>query len=249
MENNLVSIITASYNTENFIKETIESVLSQTYQNWELIIIDDCSTDNSIAIIQNYLKIDSRIKLIKLEENSGAAITRNKGIQMASGTYIAFLDSDDLWMKDKLATQIAFMEKFNYNFTFTAYKKIDEKSELLPKCYAYVAEKVSYTNMVSSNKIGCLTAVYNQKNLGKMFMPIMRKRQDYGLWLAILKNEKYAYGINKPLALYRIRKFSVSSNKFELIKWNWILFYKIEKHSLIKAFYYLMLNIMVKIVK
>lgn len=248
MLSNLVSIITANYNSERFIEYTIESIISQTYQNWELIIVDDCSTDKSVAIINDYIKNDTRIKLILLSENSGTGVARNKAIEMSNGSYIAFLDSDDAWLPNKLELQIEFMNKNNFNFTFTSYNRIDEDGKDLNSIIT-CKKTLSYNQMLYSNKVGCLTAMYNAENLGKIYMPIIRKRQDYALWLKLLKIEKRAYGLDIVLAKYRIRRNSISNNKIEMLKWNWLLFRKIEKLSFLRSLYLVLSNIFIKIIK
>ena len=176
-------------------------------------------------------------------------IARNNSIKYAKGKYLAFLDSDDLWISNKLALQINFMKNNNFNFTFTSYMMIDEKSSIIKNSLIQSLQKISYDDMLSENIIGCLTVIYNQEKLGKLYMPNIRKRQDYGLWFKILKNEKFAYGMKESLAYYRIGQSSLSKNKFDLIKWNWILFHKVEKHSLFKSSYYLLLNIFNKVKK
>ena len=165
MNYKLVSIITPSYKSEKFISQTIESVLGQTYQNWEIIIVDDVSPDNSNKIIEEYSKKDSRIKLIKLEKNSGAAVARNIAIEESKGRYIAFLDADDIWKPEKLEKQIEFMRKNNYAFTYTAYEKVDENGVVFGKIG--VPLKVSYNQLLRTCVIGCLTAVYDREKLAK----------------------------------------------------------------------------------
>ncbi len=207
--NNLVSIITPSYNSEKFIANTIASVLAQTYTFWEMIIVDDCSTDNSVKIINSFK--DKRIKLITLKENSGAAVARNKAIAKAKGNFIAFLDSDDFWYPNKLEVQINFMVKNNYKLTYTSYQQVDENATPIKKIECH--KKLSYQDLLSANRIGCLTAVYAADKLGKIYMPTIRKRQDYAFWLSILKKIDYAYGIQQVLANYTIRNQSISNNK------------------------------------
>ena len=244
MQESLVSIITPCYNSANFIIETMESVIHQTYQNWELLITDDGSKDNSVSIIQDYVKKDSRIRLFKIE-NSGAAVARNYSIKQARGMYIAFLDSDDIWLPFKLEKQIDFMELNNYNFTYSSYQKMDESGSL-GNLVTIVKDRLNYKDMLSSNKIGCLTAVYNAEVLGKIYMPLIRKRQDYALWLKILKLTDFAYGLDEVLACYRIREVSISSSKVEMLQWNWKLFRAIEKKNFVMSLYYLMQNILNK---
>lgn len=235
--NELVSIITPSYKSEKFIKKTIESVILQTYQNWEMLIVDDCSPDNSNKIIENYVSKDCRIKIIKLNNSSGPAIARNKAIENAKGRFIAFLDADDVWLPQKLEKQIKFMIEKQIEFSFTEYIKIDENNKEISGVISR-PEKVNYKKMLKSNFIPCLTAIYDTKKLGKVYMPLILKRQDYGLWLKILKKIEYAYALNEPLALYRIHSNSVSSNKFIAAYYVWKLFREEEKLNLFKASYY-----------
>lgn len=242
----LVSIITPLYNAEKYIISTIQSIQAQSYKNWEMIIIDDLSTDNSSGIVEKYINKDKKIKLIKLRKNCGGAVARNRGIKEAKGKYIAFLDSDDLWHPQKLEKQVKFMEKNSFNFTYTQYEKIDEEGNKLNEIVKSKA-KVSYNELLKSNQIGCLAAMYNAGKLGKIYMPLIRKRQDYALWLQVLKKSVYGYCLKENLAQYRIVNGSVSSNKINLIKYNWKLFRKIEKLSILKSFYYLSWNILIKL--
>lgn len=241
----LVSIITPCYNSEVFIHKTIESVLEQSYDNWEMLITDDGSTDNSVELITNLSQQDDRIKLFKIM-NSGAAVARNNSIKHAKGVFIAFLDIDDLWLPKKLELQIKFMLEHNYLLTYTSYQRMSENGVLLNKIIE-AKEKLSYNNMLTSNKIGCLTAVYNQEVLGKVYMPLIRKRQDYALWLKILKKIDFAYGLNEVLSLYRLNDVSMSSNKIEMLKWNWKLFKQVENKNFIVASFLVLCNVISKI--
>lgn len=225
--------------------QTIESVLSQTYKNWEMLIVDDASPDNSNEIIARFMQSDNRIKLFKLEINSGPAIARNKAIGEAKGRYIAFLDADDVWFPEKLEKQIDFMKEKKLFFTYSSYLVIDEEDKFIGKRIAL--ESITYNNMLCSNKIGCLTAIYDSFQLGKIYMPNILKRQDYGLWLKILKKTGPIQGILDPLAIYRIRKNSVSSNKLTLIKYHYLLFRQHEKLPMVQSLYYLSINIINKI--
>ncbi|MGY5393441.1 glycosyltransferase family 2 protein [Acinetobacter sp. NigerLNRRAM0016] len=231
-----VSIITPSYNSAEFIEKTINSVLLQTYTNWEMLIIDDCSTDDSIGLIQSYIDKDARIKLIQLQKNSGAAVARNKGIQNAQGRFIAFLDSDDSWCYDKLEKQVHFMLENGYAFTYTAYHKVNELGENIGNMY--IPDKVNYHQLLKTCIIGCLTAMYDVHKLGKMDFPLIRKRQDFALWLKILRYEPFAYGLQEDLASYTVRSDSISANKFKAAQYNWYLYRKIENLSLFLSSYY-----------
>ncbi|PHS40071.1 MAG: glycosyl transferase [Sulfurovum sp.] len=237
MDNIEVSVIMPSYKSEQFLAATIDSVINQTFKEWELIIIDDCSPDNSNKIIGEYMEQSEKIKLISLKSNSGPAIARNRGIQEAKGRYIAFLDSDDLWHLDKLSKQISFMQEQDIALSYTSYYRIKETSGKIIYQF-YVPEKVDYSELLKQNIIGCLTAIYDTKKIGKVYMPDIDKRQDFGLWLSILKKVPYAYGITEPLAYYRVRSASVSSNKILASKYNWKLYREVEKLPLYKAIYY-----------
>ena len=235
--NNLVSIITPSYNSARFISLTIESVLAQTYENWEMIIVDDCSPDNSNEIIKKYCKKDNRIKLIKLEKNVGPAVARNIAIKEAKGKFISFLDADDLWLPEKLEVQIKFMKTHDLVFMYSAYKVIDEDGNDLG--IFVPPEEVTYYSILKTNPIGCLTAIYDAEKLGKVYMPdILKSQEDYAAWLKILKQIKKTKGIKEPLAIYRIRKNSVSSNKLKAAKYQWKIYREVEKLDLIRSIYY-----------
>ncbi|GLI56799.1 glycosyl transferase [Propionigenium maris DSM 9537] len=236
------SIITPMYNAEQYIGETICSILDQTYANWEAIVIDDNSTDNGAEIVEKFVEKDSRIKLIKLQENVGGAVARNMGIKAAKGDYIAFLDSDDLWHPEKLNKQVQFMENNNYSLTYTWYEKIDVNGNSLEKIMRS-KNRVNYEEMLKYNYIGCLTAMYSVKRLGKIYMPEIGKRHDYALWLEILKRTEFAYCLEETLAQYRLVQGSLSSSKISLINYHWALFRRIEKFGPIKSSYYLIYNI------
>jgi len=234
----LVSVITASYNAEKYIQDTIKSVQAQTYQNWEMLITDDCSTDNTCEMVKNLAKNDSRIKLFQLKQNSGPAVARNNSIKEAKGDYLAFLDADDIWFDFHIQESINFGHQKNTPFVFASYKRSNENLEYVYSDFI-VPPKVSYTDILKSNAISCLTAFINIEKLGKKYMPNVRKRQDMGLWLKYLKDCKFAYGIQKPHAIYRMRDNSLSRNKMDLIKHQWRYYRKIEKLNPIKSLYFL----------
>ena len=213
----LVSIIMPSYNSEGTILESIQSVLSQTYKNWELIIVDDRSTDNTWQVIQTYADKYDNIRIYQNKENLGAGASRNFAIKKARGRFIAFLDSDDLWTEDKLAEQIPFMLKNNYPLTYTHYSRFSSEEEL---SVVTAPEYTTYKKLMYSNVIGCLTAVYDTQALGKRYMPLIRKRQDMGLWLDILKDTPKAYCLPKALAKYRMDS-GMTANKFSVLSYQW----------------------------
>lgn len=238
MQQPLVSVITPTYNAELFISATIESVCAQTYTNWELVIVDDASSDTTVDILKKYAAADDRIKFHVLETNSGAAIARNTAIEKASGSYIAFLDADDLWMPEKLFKQIAFMQENDIQICFSSYELMDEAGKSLGKMVKALP-KVDFSKMLKSNYVGNLTGIYNAEALGKVYMPNIRKRQDWALWLTLIKKVGYAYGIEEPLAKYRLRENSISSNKLNLLKYNYTIYRKALKFGAFKSSLYL----------
>jgi teichuronic acid biosynthesis glycosyltransferase TuaG len=229
----LVSIITPTYNCQDFIAQTLDSVAAQKYHNWEHIIVDDGSSDATVSIVKRYMKIDPRIKLHILSVNSGPAIARNHAINLASGRFIAFLDADDLWHPEKLNIQITFMLDNKVNFSYSNFSVIDESGYTLyeQKC----PQTVSYHQLLRNNCIGCLTAVFDASFFGYAKMPIIRKRQDFGLWLSLLKRTDAAVGIPISLAQYRLRSESVSSNKLDAARYTWSLYRSHEKLSFVSA--------------
>ncbi|MGL4537662.1 MAG: glycosyltransferase family 2 protein [Cetobacterium sp.] len=234
MNENLVSVIVPNYNCEKYIEETLNSILKQTYKNIEIIIIDDYSSDKSYQIALTYAQKYQNIKVERLEKNSGAAVARNRGIKLAQGKYIAFLDSDDIWLEVKLEKQIKLMEDMNYNMTFTGYEHVNELGEKIG-VEIRTPKKVSYNMLLWHDYFGCLTVVYNQQKLGKIYSENIRKNNDYSLFLNILKKEKFAYSVKENLAKYRIRKGSISRNKIQTIKPHYYLIRKIEKQSTLKS--------------
>ena len=237
----LVSVITASYNAENFIEETIKSVQSQTYQYWEMLITDDCSKDKTCEIIERISQKDSRVKLFKLEKNLGPAVARNNSIKEAKGRFIAFLDSDDLWLPDKLNIQINEMTDKNYAVSFTSYIYIDELGKHIGK-EVQAIKLLSYSKLLKNNYIGNLTGIYDAKLIGKIYNPMLRKRQDWCIWLeALKKSNKPALGIQNSLSKYRIRSNSLSSKKFQLIKYNYLVYRNFLKYNTFKSVGYLII--------
>jgi glycosyltransferase involved in cell wall biosynthesis len=239
MIDGLVSIITPSYNSANYIEETINSVQNQTYQNWEMIITNDGSSDNSTNIIKEIIKKDSRIKLIEIN-NSGPAIARNNSIKNAAGQYLAFLDSDDLWFPEFISTSILKIKE-SEGFVFASYKRCNEVTLKEEYRDFIVPEKVTYFDILKTNSISCLTAFIDIKKLGKELMPEVMYRQDMGLWLTYLKKIKFAYGIKTPLAIYRIRRQSHSRNKKRLLKPQWFFYRNVEGISFLGSMYYMII--------
>ncbi|SHL36311.1 glycosyltransferase family 2 protein [Flavobacterium saccharophilum] len=215
----LVSIITPTYNAEKFITETLKSVQNQTYQNWEMILVDDASTDKTVNIIADFAEKDSRIKLFKLEKNSGNGFARNIALEKAVGKYIAYLDADDLWFANKLEKQIGFLKTNTLPFTFSFYDCIDEEGNSLNR-RVEAPINLTYDELFFCNYVGNLTAIYDVDYFGKIVIEATQKRQDWRLWLTILKQIQLTKPVPEPLAFYRIRKDSISSSKFKLIKHN-----------------------------
>ena len=228
MMNELVSIITPSYNTSRFIGKTIESVLSQTYKNWEMIIVDDCSTDNTDEVVSKYK--DPRIRYLKNKKNSGAAISRNYALREAKGKWIAFLDSDDLWMPEKLEKQIAFMEDNGYHFSCCATTSIDEDDNLSGR-YTRRPHHVNKIGMYLYCWPGCLGTMYDANVVGLIQIADLKKNNDYAMWLKVIKKCDF-YGFDEVLAVYRVRKQSISHDRFiKLLRSHYLLFREGERMS------------------
>lgn len=215
-----------SYNTGKFIHESIESVLAQTYTNWELLIIDDCSTDDTELAISKYLS-DKRLHYHKNKLNSGAAVSRNLALREAKGRWIAFLDSDDLWEPTKLEKQISFMEEHNYHFTYTNYCEIDEKSMSLGKLITG-PKQITKTGMYNYCWMGCLTVMYDASVIGIIQVNNIKKNNDYAIWLKVCQKAD-CYLLDECLAKYRKRAGSISNHSYRtLIKWHFKLFHEAD---------------------
>jgi glycosyltransferase, family 2 len=236
IEKEKVSIIVPMYNAEKFIGKTIESVLAQTYQNWEMLIMNDVSTDNSLAIVSVYAKKDERIKIVNTEKNVGVVKGRNFLIDLASGKYIAFLDADDYWHNEKLEKQIKFMKEKNASISCTEYTRVKENEEKIND--VIIKEEISYNDMLKNNYLGCLTVIYDAEKIGKRYFKELEKNEDYVLWLEIVKDVNTIYGLKENLAYYRVLDNSRSSNKVKTAKVRWEIYRKIEKLSLLKSLYY-----------
>lgn len=234
----LVSIITPTYNSEKFIAETIRSVQNQTHKNWEMLIVDDCSSDKTVDIIQQFMEDDYRIHLVRLNKNSGASKARNEAIKLVKGDYMTFLDADDIWFPDFIQNSIDTIDKVGIPFVFSSYRRSNEKLEFVYSDFI-VPQKVTYKDILKTNSISCLTAFLYVKVLGIKQMPDILKRQDMGLWLKYLKEIPYAYGIQEPKAIYRIRENSLSRDKKKLIKYQWQFYREVEKLSIIESAYYM----------
>lgn len=235
----LVSVIMPTYNSGKTLQRSVDSILNQTYSNLELLITDDCSKDDTAELIRRIEATDSRVHATLLTSNFGPGYARNEAIGRAKGRYIAFCDSDDRWFPDKLERQIAFMDEKKCALSYTSYLVCDEHDNDVGIVVA--PEKMDLSMLKRDNKIGCLTAVYDTALLGqKYFMPTLRKRQDWALFLTILKSCGVAYGITDPLAYYRDMSGSISSNKFSLVKYNVRVYQQILGYSKLKSYSYFM---------
>ena len=237
--NALVSIITPTYNSAKFIAETIQSVQNQTYQNWEMIIVDDGSSDETESVVLSILQNDNRIQFHKLSQNSGPAVARNTGIEKASGDYMTFIDADDIWFPTFIENNIKTIQETGIPFVFSSYRRANEQLEFVYSDFI-VPHKVSYTDILKSNSISCLTAFLDIKKLDKKYMPLIRKRQDMGLWLNYLKVIPFAHGIQETQAIYRIRENSLSRKKSDLIKYQWQFYRNVEKLNIFQSVYYML---------
>jgi len=231
-----VSIVMPCYNSEKYVRDSILSVVGQTYSDWELLVVDDCSTDKSIEVIEPFLE-DNRIKLFRNATNRGPVFSRNFAMENASGEIIAFLDSDDRWYDNKLEKQIALYERApDTAMVYADYEHIDAKGEQTGKVLI-APESVGYKDILKTCSIGCLTATYNRKLLGKRYF-IEHGHEDYILWLSILKQGYLALNVGEVLAQYRITNDSISANKFRAAGWQWSIYRNIEKLGLLKSLWY-----------
>jgi len=239
----LVSIIMPAYNAANTLASSIDSVLAQTYLNWQLIVVDDCSSDKTASIADRYEKMDNRIVFLRTQTNSGVAKARNRAIQISEGRFIAFLDSDDIWSPEKLSHQVWFLLENDLPFTYSAYSLFGESK----KDYVFnPPKKLTYNVLLKTNSIGCLTAIYDTKILGKRYMTITLDRQhDYALWLSICKDVGELHGIPYPLAKYRVQQASLSSNKLAVSKSHWKVYRFVEGLNIMRSVYY-QVNYMLK---
>lgn len=230
----LVSIIMPSYNTASFIAESIQSVLAQSYKDWELIIVDDCSPDNTDEVVRTFL-IDERIKFFKNEKNSGAAVSRNRALREAKGKWIAFLDSDDLWMPDKLKKQVSFMKKNGYHFSYTNYAEIDTEDKR-NGITVTGPKKITKTGFFNYCWPGCLTVMYDAETVGLIQIADIKKNNDYAMWLKVCQKAD-CYLLDEELALYRRgRAGSVSTHSIKtMIGWHYKLYRDAEKQNPVAA--------------
>lgn len=236
----LVSIITPCYNAVLYLPQAVGSVLSQTYSHWELLIIDDCSTDGSYELIQQYANMDSRIKCFKTASPSGSpTLPRNIGIEHAQGTYVAFLDCDDVWLPDKLEEQIIFLEENHYDFIYSNYEKMSWDNRRA-KRIVYARKTSSYWDTLESCEIPCLTVMMRRSLIGNLRFKLIPK-EDYAFWLEILRRGYKAYNTEKIHALYREVKNSRSGNKFKMFKSQWYVLRQIEGVKVTPAIYFIVI--------
>lgn len=233
-----LSVITPVYKAEDYLKDTIESVLNQTYTDWEMILVDDQSPDRSADIIKDYAAKDKRIKLIQLQENSGAAVARNKGLEAAQGRYIAFIDADDVWLPHKLETQLKFMEENEEAFTYTQYQMVNDDGQVLKKVDKDLPKRLDYKGLLKNTAIACSTVVIDRQVIGDFRMPLKRKGQDTATWLMILRDHDYAYLVPEILGEYRLHEGSLSENKWKALARTWDTYRNYENIPLIPAAYY-----------
>ncbi|MBF6626538.1 glycosyltransferase [Aerococcaceae bacterium zg-BR9] len=238
MDEQLVSIITPVYNAARFLDTMIESIVNQTYQDWELILVDDKSEDESIHIIEQWQAKDSRIRYIELAENSGAAVARNRAMAAARGRWIAFIDSDDFWAPDKLALQLSFMQMTKVAFSYTDFALVDEEGTVI-KSQVHVPNRLDYDGLLKNTAIACSTVMIDQSVVGPFRMPLVRKGQDTATWLMLMREHGLtAYAVPKVLNYYRQVDGSVSSNRLAALKRTWHTYRHLEQLPLTKAIYY-----------
>lgn len=237
-QQSLVSVIMPAYNASAFIAESIRSVQQQTNPNWELLVIDDASVDDTPEIVQSLKAEDQRINLHRLPANQGAGFARNIGIKAATGKFICFLDADDLWKPHKLETQLELMQEQQVDVCYSSYELISEEGRSLGK-QIKALNNLSFDKLKKANYVGNLTGIYNAGKLGKIYCPLIRKRQDWGLWLLAVEKAGYARGIQEPLALYRERRNSISGNKLEMLQYNYQVYRKVLGYTRQKSLFWM----------
>lgn len=232
----LISIIMPMFNAEKTIEKAVQSVQQQSFKFWELIIVDDNSTDNSLKLVSCLAQKDSRIKILRLSENKGAAVARNYALEYTTGRYIAFLDADDFWYPGKLERQLDYMKLKKSVFCFTSYVRVDKngnqlKEELAPNC-------ITYHDLLRRNVIGCLTVMYDTAVIGKQPMPLYKRPHDYALWLKLVKYFHHADGLDEILAVYLVDRGTLSTNKLAVAREVWSIFRQQERLGLLSSIWY-----------
>jgi teichuronic acid biosynthesis glycosyltransferase TuaG len=233
----MFSIIMPTYNSERFVLEAVESVLGQGVDSWELLIVDDASEDDTRRILEGIELNEPRVRAFYRETNGGPAVSRNMAISRASGRFIAFLDSDDVWREDKLERQLELFAQTGTPLAYSAYEKVSESGDRIGRV-VQVPPETSYRDLLGATVIATCTAVYDTMHVGKVLMPDIRKRQDFGLWLRILRGGGVAKAVNEPLAYLRKRAGSLSSNKLSAAYYVWRVYRELEKLSLLESTYY-----------
>ncbi|BEI21844.1 glycosyltransferase family 2 protein [Vibrio fluvialis] len=236
MNIDLVSIVSPIFNGKKSIELTYASILSQTYQNWEWLVVDDGSTDGSREWLSQISLQDKRVVVLLNSNNQGAAYARNQAIAAAKGRFIAFLDADDQWAPEKLEIQLKEMDERDLDFCYTSYDLVTSGKTKIGVRKAPIS--VSYTSLLKCNEVGCSTAIYDLKRLGKVYMPLLRKRQDLGLWLKLVKLGAKAGGVDKSLVQYTVGTNSLSANKWKVLKYQWAIYRQLERLSFIHSLYY-----------
>ena len=234
MSDPLLTVIMPSYNAERFIAESIESVIAQTIEDWELVIVDDASTDATADVVGDYQRRDERIRLVTQDTNRGPAHARNIALEQARGELMAFIDSDDIWYPEKTAKQVSKMQRYQADLSYTSYKRRRDGEQDGP--LVAVPERVNYHTMLRRNLIACSTAIVRRSTCGALRMPLIHRRQDHGYWLALLRDgSRTAVGITEPLVWYRLHHDSLSANKFVAAKYSWKLLREVEHFDFAKS--------------
>ena len=233
-----VSVITPAYNAEPFLEATVSSVQNQTFSDWEMIIVDDCSTDSTYMLAQRLAKSDARIRVLQNDKNSGVAVTRNRALDAAQGEYIAFLDADDLWLPDKLEQQIRFMETGQFVLTYTDYQKFDSATGTRRKKIIKAPKRMTAKSIYSNTAIGCLTVMVNRKKAGLFHMPNLKHTEDNITWQNILAKGYTAHRLDGVYSLYREGNSSLTSGKKKAAKQQWETYREYYKFSVVKSAYY-----------
>lgn len=237
----LVSVIMPAYNAEKFIAEAIQSVQNQVFEKWEMIVVDDASTDKTVGIVRKIMATDGRIRILINEKNIGQGLTRNKAIEVAKGRYIAFLDSDDLWTPNKLEKQLAILNSTGAAMTHTSYGYIDVNGHVIKGPLRVSTLPIGYSYLLKRTEIGCLTAIYDTNIVGKKYMPDLPRSQDYALWLSILREGHVSAPVDEVLAFYRIHDNNISKNKWKKIPYHWIVLRKYEQLRFFKSIYFMVM--------
>jgi teichuronic acid biosynthesis glycosyltransferase TuaG len=237
MMHDLVAIVMPAYNGERFIAEAIASVHAQAYRHWNLIVVDDCSRDGTARVAREWAERDPRVSVLNSPANGGTSAARNLGLSRCAGRYVAFLDADDVWTPDKLEKQLAFMARCKTGFSFTAYQKFGSAG---PGSVIGASPSVSWRDMLKGNRIGCSTVILDTRIFPEIRFPTgLGRQEDYALWLSLLRDGELAYGLNEPLARYRVHDASKSSRKLRSVTAQWLVYRDLEKLPRLRAAWYL----------